>query len=241
VSLPQNYNSEHLRYDVQQSLRARNVTLKVRRDSGLVVVVPKDFDPELVPQIVASRRAWVESQMQRFADEPGRFDVDWPPRSIELPALKRHLQIRYSRCQSTRLRLVQTGDAIEVQFPRQARSEHLAQLLINWLRELAGKRLPVIAADLAQTHGYRYNKIIIRAQKTRWGSYSSLGTLSLNYKLLFLPSRLMRHLILHELVHSVHMNHSSAFWNELQSVDPDARAHDIELDMAWQYLPPWIE
>ena len=63
-------------YEVRVSPRARNVTLKVNRDNGLVVVVPKDFDRTLLPGILSSRQCWIDRQLERFGSLPGRFEHD---------------------------------------------------------------------------------------------------------------------------------------------------------------------
>ena len=71
---------------------------------------------------------------------------------------------------------------------------------------------------LAAKHGFTYNRVFIRDQKTRWGSCSHKNNISLNIKLLALPEELMDYVILHELAHTRVMNHSAAFWAELDKL-----------------------
>jgi len=88
-----------------------------------------------------------------------------------------------------------------------------------------GKRL----SELATEHKFRYNKVSIRNQSTRWGSCSSKNNISLNMKLLHLPEQLIDYILLHELVHTRVKNHSKDFWNELETVVPNARTVDQQL------------
>lgn len=69
--------------------------------------------------------------------------------------------------------------------------------------------------------GGSYTRITIRDQKTRWGSRSSSGTLSFNYRLLYAPPKVLDYVVVHELCHITHMNHSKDFWNMVASILPD--------------------
>jgi len=78
--------------------------------------------------------------------------------------------------------------------------------------------------ELAEKHGFTYNKIFIRNQRTRLGSCSSKNNINLNMKLVQLPDELIDYVILHELVHLKIMNHSKDFWTELDKFVGDAKA-----------------
>ncbi len=92
-------------------------------------------------------------------------------------------------------------------------------------RELLISRLN----QLAQKHGFSYERVSIRNQKTRWGSCSHLNNISLNMKLTRLKDELMDYVILHELVHTKIKNHSKKYWAELDKYTGNAKALDKEL------------
>lgn len=90
-------------------------------------------------------------------------------------------------------------------------------------REKATQVLVSRLAEIAAMHGYTYNRVTIRNQKTRWGSYSCKNNISLNMKLLLLPNDLRDFILLHELVHTKIKNHGNDFWREITKVEPNAR------------------
>lgn len=73
--------------------------------------------------------------------------------------------------------------------------------------------------------GGQYTKISIRDQKTRWGSCSSNGTLSFSFRLMLAPPRVLDYVVVHELCHLTHMNHSKEFWNMVEIILPDYKEH----------------
>lgn len=90
-------------------------------------------------------------------------------------------------------------------------------------RKEARKILMERLNQLADKHGYNYNKVSIRNQKTRWGSCSAKNNISLNMKLILLPDELRDFIILHELVHTKVKSHNNQFWTELLKVEPNAK------------------
>jgi len=83
--------------------------------------------------------------------------------------------------------------------------------------------------EIASRHGFSYNRVFMRNQKTRWGSCSSKNNINLNMKLLRLPERLMDYVLLHELVHTKVKNHGKVFWKTVEELMPGARELDREM------------
>ena len=84
-------------------------------------------------------------------------------------------------------------------------------------------------AALARRHGFTYNSVAVRNQKTRWGSCSTKNNISLNLQLIRLPADLMDYVLLHELVHTRIKNHSPAFWDRLNQLVGEAKQLDRQL------------
>ncbi len=109
------------------------------------------------------------------------------------------------------------------------RHEFLVTELVPVDREEAKKRLITQVDELAKKHGFIYNRVSIRNQRTRWGSCSAKNNISLNIKLASLPQDLAYYVILHELVHTRIKNHSKTFWEALGRLMKDAKSADRRL------------
>jgi len=103
------------------------------------------------------------------------------------------------------------------------------KLVFAHLRRLAEQELPPRTRELAQVHGIFINRVIVRAQKTRWGSCSARGTISLNWRLIQAPASVSDYLIIHELMHRREMNHSSRYWKQVENACPDYRQAELWL------------
>jgi hypothetical protein len=94
--------------------------------------------------------------------------------------------------------------------------------------------------ELAALMELRYRRLQIRLQRTRWGSCSTRGTISLNCCLLFQRPEVVRYLMVHELAHLRHMNHGERFWAQVERFEPHWRVLDRELSRGWSQVPGWL-
>ncbi len=102
----------------------------------------------------------------------------------------------------------------------------------------AERLLPQRLETLAKKHGLKYKKIKVRKLSSRWGSCSREGSLTLNYYLMQLPWHLVDYVILHELNHLQHLNHSPAFWQSLEKMNSHTREYKKQLKLHSPRLEP---
>jgi hypothetical protein len=134
-------------------------------------------------------------------------------------------------------RLQQLEGRLVVQAPDDAGARALLQ---SWLKEAARERLTPPLMRLAEELNCPISRIAIRRQRTRWGSCSTRGTVSLNCSLVFLRREVVRYLFIHELAHTKHMNHSRSFWRLVERLEPEYRRLDRELLAGWRTVPLWV-
>ena len=109
------------------------------------------------------------------------------------------------------------------QLPRMRRRTAPYRSAVREARKMAEARVARFGAYYEARHGVRHARVSIRKQKTRWGSASTRGTLSFNYRIVFLPSELADYIVVHELCHLKEMNHSARFWALVVETVPDWR------------------
>ena len=98
------------------------------------------------------------------------------------------------------------------------------------LRDKAKELLPDKLRQLASLHGFRYTSVRITKSRTRWGSCSSKATINLSLNLMRLPAHLIEYVLLHELCHTIHMNHGHEFWLLLNNITGN-QAHLLKREL----------
>ncbi|MGH8226395.1 MAG: M48 family metallopeptidase [Steroidobacteraceae bacterium] len=222
---------------VRESQRARRLAVRVFQTGRVEVVVPSRTSRSAVEHFVARHRIWIERKRAE-ARSSGIAAEPFPPVSIAFAACGETWRIELGGG-SGRPRLASSPGVVTVRgdasSPRAVR-----QLLRRWL---VGRAADVLAGTLdecARELGFAYSRIIVRRQRTRWGSCSARGTISLNCCLLFQRSEVVRYLLIHELAHTRHMNHSRRFWQCVADACPGHRALDRELLDGWRHVPAWV-
>jgi len=227
-------------YTIKVAPRAKRLNLHIYPGLGLVVSIPKGFAKRDVPEVLAEHEEWIRSTLDQMEEETPEIYRQWPPETLELKAIgetwRLHFNASSSRMDGTHVPIIDVYLSINPD-DRAAVAKACAELL----KQRARKVLPSWVCHLAEPHQIHVAKIAIRGQRTVWGSYSSSGTLSLNYKLLFLPPRYVDYVLLHELAHTRHLDHSAEFWAFLFSMDPHAEHLDATMNELAQTVPPWLE
>lgn len=224
-------------YRVRVSARAKQLQIEVNPFNGVEVIVPRRHSARRVASFVARHRDWIaQSWAEVLAQYPGEVGARVPA-SVELRALgERYEVIAEVGADAGWLRA--SGGRIALAAPDPA---HACRLLQRFVAQRARLELPPRLAALSQLTGLRYARVQLRGQRTLWGSCSTLGTISLNWKLLFVPPELVRYLLLHELAHTRHFTHSRAFWSLCKVFEPRALELDAALDDGWAFVPKWVE
>lgn len=222
-------------WKVRVSARARHMRIQVYPHGAVEVVAPKRAKPAHIKSFVAEHRDWIDKTRAEFAN---LRQPDQPlPNLIELRALGENRRVHYTL--GERPRISERAGLLTVTAPT-LDPVHCWPLLQTWLKRKGRKHLVELAHKTGAEIGLRPKRVSIRLQKTRWGSCSAAGAISLNAAVLLRPAAEMRYVIIHELCHLKHMNHSASYWRLVKSFVPDYRRIERVMDDAWQTSPRWL-
>jgi predicted metal-dependent hydrolase len=235
--------SQKFPYILRISGRAKHVRFQVSVERGLEVVVPKPFSLSRVPSLVEKNSQWIERAFKKakaFEELIGPVPIWQMPEEITLFAfdhtwsvLTRRHEIKTVVVRETSAKTLFAHGAIEDAAACQ-------RALKRWLNRKAEDHLIHWLKRVSDQTGLSYTKASIRQQQTRWGSCSSRRSISLNARLLFLPAELVTYVLVHELCHTKHLNHSPKFWQLVEFHLPDYRQFNRQLRDAGRYMPGWL-
>jgi predicted metal-dependent hydrolase len=194
--------------------RVKHVGIRVDRNQHVRIVVPIGFPEERIHEILEKKAAWILRHVERFK---GMMPF------IPLPADRMLYKGEVYQIVPDR------GRGAQVEVNEVERLIHASPKLLHakgqreWFRDEATEFIPPRVRAIASAHEFPCRRIFIRGQKTRWGSCSKLGNVSLNWRLMKTPLHVIDYVILHELVHLEHMNHSKRFWSRVEELCPEYR------------------
>jgi len=194
-----------------QNHRARRYLLRLKSDGVARVTVPRRGSISTAREFVGKNIGWLERQIQRLEAQPKTVN-EWRL-GTEIHFRGEQVKIEVETVGQIRFgsELLRLRDL----------TVDLRPAIQKHLRKLAQKELPVRVMELASLHGIEVSRVSIRNQKSRWGSCSRRGTISLNWRLIQTPEFVRDYICLHELAHRKQMNHSDLFWRQVKRLCPD--------------------
>ena len=229
--------SGELEWRLRVSRRARYAKLQIKPFGGLEVVISPRFPRAQVPGLVARHADWARRQLARQARLRAAVQM---PQYLQLAIDNSERPVVYPNAAlQTNYDLFDEPTAAAVILTATEQAQQCRELRA-WIRDHAHKLLPPMLDAVSLSIGMPYGRLSIRSQKTRWGSCSSRGNISLNDQLLFLPADTVTYLMIHELCHTRHLNHSRDFWRLVEQHCADYRRHEKRLSRSRDLVPDWF-
>lgn len=212
-----------LTFTHQTHPRARSLKIKIEPNGEVVVVSPR-FTPQfLVKRFVKQNLTWIETKKNQLlrkkqletTEAVSIFGDFYQKKFVNEPKSSLGFWIEHDN--------LMFNDLVDKNLSPQART--YKNRLSSFLKTTASHYLLPRTSQLAKQMSIGFNKIFLRSQKTRWGSCSAKGNLSFNWRLVHFPTKVIDYVIIHELAHRKHLNHSRHFWQLVAQFDPDYKNH----------------
>lgn len=196
--------------------RARRYLLRLRPDGSARVTIPRGGSVAAARKFVERNTAWLERQLQQLQAQPRK------------PAVWKVGAEIFLRGDVVRIEAGRNGESGYIRFGNESLQvsdldADLRPAIEVQLRKVAERELPPRVMELAARHRLAVRRVTVRNQRTRWGSCSRRGTISLNWRLIQTPSFVQDYICIHELMHLREMNHSLRYWREVERVCPEYR------------------
>jgi len=202
-------------YKIIHSQRAKYIRIKISNDGEIRVVLPRGIADKHAHSFLQRKIEWITKTISKI---PSVKDREFPEQ-LSLKLLDEVWNIDYSFSKEN-LSLQEIGPR-KLQITGAKNWGDTRHLLNKWCCIKARPVFKSMLEKLAEEHGFHFNRLTIRSQKTRWGSCSSSKNINLNSKLLFLPEEVVAYVMIHELCHTIEMNHSDRFWRLVKECDHD--------------------
>lgn len=209
---------------VVRNPRARRYLLRLRPDGKARLTIPRGGNRAEALAFAQRNTDWLEQQLKRLASRPQTSSAwrvgteiwvrgEWAP----ILAVEDPEQRGVPSAERGTGKVVFGSEGFVVS----DLGADLRPEIERHLQRLAATELPKRVMELATLHGIAVTRVTVRNQRTRWGSCSRLGTISLNWRLIQTPAHVRDYIIWHELAHRRHLNHSERFWQEVARLCPD--------------------
>jgi predicted metal-dependent hydrolase len=218
------HDEEFGKITVRRSAKSTQVRVRVAPDGTLRASLPLYTPLFFVKRLLKSSRDELRAILQQSQPEQVYADGTQIGKSHSLRIIR-------STSSATSVKISRHAQFITVILPSNKKIDDsdvvraIRDNVISALRLEAKSYLPKRLSYLSDGIGLHYEKVRFSHASGRWGSCSSTGTISLNIALMKLPFELIDYVLIHELCHTVHMNHSTDFWSLVESADPEYRVH----------------
>jgi predicted metal-dependent hydrolase len=215
---------------LKRSKKIRHISISIKPFSRAKVTIPDGVGDEIAFRFVREKKNWITKHiakmkeleaMQTKFDESSNFST-------------RHFKLHLKKEQRSGISIRVSNGKINVFYPTvinahsKAVQEAIREGIERALRVEAKQYLPGKVKQLSEKYGFKFNKLTLKNIKSRWGSCSRQNNINLSIHLMRLPDHLIDYVILHELVHTVHHNHSAEFWKKLNDIIGDSKILEKE-------------
>lgn len=193
--------------------KVKNARIKVDTALNITAVIPFNYPAERLEKLMKEKSHWIDKTIARLRENTKTIPLSGSDVLLFGEVYKFEQDARLNN------RILTFKESKVIRSDQMLTTDK--ELLRKWYRHLAAKFIPKRVKELSLLHGFSFNRLFIRNQRTKWGTCSSNKNISLNWRVILCPPDVTDYLIIHELSHLKEMNHSASFWNEVGRICPE--------------------
>lgn len=193
--------------------KRKTLSLSVMKDGNVVVKAPIGMRNETINHFVEEKQAWIRDKLFLINKTKVKFDDVVHYQKFLLYGNKYSLLL-------DNVKKIETNDKFQIIIPIKTEREKILKTLKNWYKKIAKQILEDRLKFIESKIKLKSNLMRISDSKGRWGSCSSKGVITFNFRVIMLPPAIIDYVIVHELCHLVEMNHSKNFWRLVETFLP---------------------
>lgn len=209
---------EEMRYAIIRSNR-KTMAITVDADGNVTVKAPQSFSDKVIHRFVTEKQAWILKQQNRVQNFYEPYDIIDLAEGSRIPYLGEKYVVIHKDVGRIRI------DGPQMIVPYDCKTELFVRFMKKQIRPLLEERVDYFAKVMQ----VKYESIRISAAKGRWGSCSYHNSLNFTWRLMMCPLDVIDYIVVHELSHIIHKNHSKDFWNQVASVLPRYKEQELWL------------
>jgi len=218
---------EEIEYNLVRK-KVKNASIRIASNLEITITVPRLYSQERLDNLIKEKSLWISKTLIKLSKR--KKDIH----------LKENEVLLFGEIYTLTIDPSVSNKILTYHESKRIVSNHeitrKSAILVNWYVHLAKKEITRMVEGLAEQYGFKYNRIFIRDQKTKWGTCSSKKNLSFNWRLIRCPKFVIEYLIIHELSHLREMNHSAKYWTLVESMCPDFKKAKLWLKEYESYL-----
>lgn len=219
-----NYNNLFNYKIVYSSNRKATIGFKIC-EGTLVVISPKRVSRDFLMSLIEKRKYWAIEKIEKHKHRREFIEnnrIIFLGKEVEIDVRENALLKNGGYCNLA-------DGVLSVNISKNWDGELLENVLKNWYREECRRLVSDRASYYSQKYNLRYGKITVKEQKTVWGTCNMQNNLTFNWKAMMFEPEVVDYLVVHELVHTIHKNHSTEYWKAVEAILPNYRELNARL------------
>ncbi|WP_406731795.1 SprT family zinc-dependent metalloprotease [Vibrio scophthalmi] len=218
--VPEIITTSGYRVEVVRTSRKKSASIKV--DEGEVsIVVPRHLAIERIESLLLQKHQWIIDKLAQYeAAKPASMREYVSGEAF--PYLGRNYRLKVLSGELAPTKLIEGRITVTVPEP-ETQKNYIRRALLNWYKRNAEKKVREKVRRYEKLVGVETGVVRIKEFKSRWGSCTTYGDLEFNWVIVMAPNRVVDYVVIHELCHLIHHDHSPQFWKEVERVMPDYR------------------